>query len=76
MAIAAPSKAGRRPNPGVDDFWIEVCRLVTEGGVKGGQAGYTEHMAQWAAINMDRPYDAETVRKKIGNLFKKIGWQQ
>jgi len=74
MAIAAPSKAGRRPNPDVDSFWIEVCRLVADGGVKGGQAGYTERMAQWAAVNMDRPYDAETIRKKLGSLFKALGW--
>lgn len=68
------ARGGNRPNPEVDRFWIEVCRLVHSAEVKGGQAGLTEQMAQWASDNMDRPYDAETIRKKVRALFKAIDW--
>lgn len=68
------SKGGRKPNPDVDRFWIEICRLLLDGGVKGGQSGYNEVMAQWALDNMEKPYDADTVRKKIANLFKVLDW--
>lgn len=63
------TKVGRRPNPEADRFWIEACRVVFAHDYKNGQAGFTEHMAQWSSDNMERPYDAETVRKKVGKLF-------
>lgn len=76
LGAAPREKAGRRPNPDADRFWIEVCRLVDSGSIKGGQAGFTEHMAQWSENNMTAPYDAETVRKKVGTLFKSLGWKR
>ncbi|MCJ2055099.1 hypothetical protein MKL09_00820 [Methylobacterium sp. J-048] len=71
----AVGKGGNRPNPEADRFWIEICRIIKEGDIQGGQAGLTVRMAQWATNNMSRPYDAETVRKKVGNLFRSIGWE-
>lgn len=68
------SKGGRKSNPDADKFWIEICRLLVHVDVKGGQQGYNETMAQWAINNMAKPYDSETVRKKIGALFKVLGW--
>jgi hypothetical protein len=70
----ARAKGGRKPNPDVDRFWIEMCRLLVHEAVKGGQQGYNETMAQWAQDNMDKPYDADTVRKKVSSLFKVLGW--
>lgn len=68
------AKGGRKSNPDNDRFWIEVCRLLNDGEIKGGQSGLSGTMAQWAEDNMKRAYDADTVRKKISNLFKVLGW--
>lgn len=76
MVGAPREKAGRRSNPDADRFWIEVCRIVADGAIEGGQAGLTERMAQWAQSNMTAPYDGETVRKKVGKLFESLGWKR
>lgn len=70
------AKGGNRPNPDSDRFWIEICRIAVAGDIKGGQRGLTDLMAQWATDNMDRPYDGETVRKKVGRLFEGMGWRE
>lgn len=73
-AEPARGKGGNRSNPETDRFWIEVCRLVSEGEITCGRAGLAELMAQWSIDHMERPWDAETVRKKVGHLFKALRW--
>jgi hypothetical protein len=73
---AAPAgyAAGRKPNAQHDEFWIELCWLVINGSSSGEDlAALTEQMTQWASVNMKRPYDEGTVRRKVSGLLKRLG---
>jgi hypothetical protein len=66
--------AGRKLNAQHDKFWIELCRLVLNGSSSGeDRSALTAHMTQWASVNMKRPYDEGTVRKKVTALLKGLG---
>lgn len=67
-------KGGNRPRPDADLFWIEVCRHVKDGGIPGSVTAFAEVMERWAAKNMRQPYEMETIRKKLGLMFRTIGW--
>lgn len=70
----APLKAaGRPPNPNVDQFWIEVCRVMLNGEAPADQAGLTKHLSVWAGEAMKPAYEEETIRKKVGRLFAALG---
>jgi hypothetical protein len=64
--------AGRKANREIDNFWIEVCRVLYHGSVGEDQAELTRRMGQWAIDHMKSPYDAETIRKKMSALLKAI----
>lgn len=74
MLIGQPSpKRGRKPDPEVDRFWIEIVK-ATSTGQHGSQRALIEYMVLWAAQN-DCKYDAETIRKKVGSLYREMGWR-
>ena len=70
------SKGGRPPNPAVDQFWIEICRIVAEGLLPREQAAYTKRMAQWATAEKKCDYSEETVRKTVSKRLAALRWRQ
>jgi hypothetical protein len=69
-----PTRKGRKPNEDADKFWIEICVLLKDGLIEGGQVGLRDHMDQWAENHMKQPYDPDTVRKKISALWAALKW--
>ena len=68
-----PPKRGRKPEPEVDRFWIEVHK-ATLSAKYGSQKLLTEHMVQWAS-NGQCSYDPETIRKKVSALYREMDWR-
>ena len=71
----AKSKAGRRANPDVHKFWIEIIRLVNDGELPRTKKQLTERLCLWAKDNMNQPYDDETIGKHIQLLWRTLGWR-
>jgi hypothetical protein len=69
-----PKPKGRRPNAGIDDFWIEAAGLVHEG--KQGRPNQTQKefiavMVKWCSTKMGTPYSEDTVTEKIEKLWRR-----
>src|SRR5262249_30859523 len=66
----AKSKVGRRANPDVHKFWIEIIRLVNDGELPRTKKQLTDNLCLWAKDNMNQPYDDETIGKLIQLLWR------
>ena len=71
---SSTAKRGRKPDPEVDRFWIEIVRATSSGRYEN-QRVLREHMDKWAGLN-GCTYDSETIRKKVGALYREMGWRE
>ncbi len=70
-----PIKRGRPPNPEVDLFWIEICRLIKDGEIPNTQSATIKELTQWSIENMKPPYGEDTIRGKVSELWRRLGWR-
>lgn len=67
---------GRPPKAGVDDFWIEACRLIytgEQGTQVQTQKQFVDAMLEWSVVHQSDPYSADAVEKKIKMLWRRLG---
>jgi hypothetical protein len=67
------ASGGRPPVHDWDAFWIEVAWYAAENDLEAAHRHELQrHMENWTAKTWEKPPDAETIRKKIRELFARV----